>query len=885
MTLALKLYQKRAIERLERFFAAARLLPPEAAFSTTVEDGLPDNYKPMPGQAHVPYACLRIPTGGGKTVMGAHIIQSAGRTLLEREFPLVMWIVPTNQIKQQTLDAFRDPRHPYRQELDDAFDGRVAVFDVAEFAHIRPADIGTRTCLVVSTMAALRVHDTEGRKAYAHHEDLEPHFAGNTRDINYLMKGTEGRALASFTNLLKLHGPLVIMDEAHNATTPLSYEVYEYLGPRAVVELTATPDLASSNVLASVSAFELKAEDMIKFPVVLKEHTGEWRAAVSNAVARRRWLAKLALDEPYYVRPILLVQAENTRGAATVEEVKQHLLDTDGVIGPAIAIATGSQREIDGVDLFAPDCPIEVIITKQALKEGWDCSFAYVFCSVAQVRSDKDIQQLLGRVLRMPRARRQRQDALNKAYAHVVTPSFGQAAGELTQSLVGIGFNPMEAMAAIRADRPLHELPLAGGMNTAAALPTTRIEVGKAPNLDDVPERDRERVVFIPADSGRGGTVQITDDIDFVTAEAIIATAPASRREELAARISRHQMITAAAKAPSERGESFQVPRLCGVEQGQLELLDRGAVPHVFQWDLLAYPADLSGFRFNEESMTFEVDIEGRAVGYQQVRDDAATYLPGFAQDRSASDLIGWLDHEIRDPSVKQPVLREWLRRAVSGLLDERGFSLAQLLKGQFILRRKLEEQLWIARDQAGRSGFQQALFEGGLEIVASDAPGHAFTYPADMALYPAHRYYEGPYRFRKHFYPIPGDLDWKTAGGRVGEEFECAQAIDLLDEVDFWVRNLVHASQFWMPTSRQRTYPDFVAKLRDGRLLVVEYKGDDRFSNDEEKEKRMVGALWARTSAGKGLYLMAQKRDESGRDVRGQLLAAIGGHVARAAS
>ena len=87
-----------------------------------------------------------------------------------------------------------------------------------------------------------------------------------------------------------------------------------------------------------------------------------------------------------------------------------------------------------------------------------------------------------------------------------------------------------------------------------------------------------------------------------------------------------------------------------------------------------------------------------------------------------------------------------------------------------------------------------------------------------------------------------------------------------------------MHASQFWMPTSRQRTYPDFAAKLKDGRLFVVEYKGGDRFSADQEKEKRLVGALWEKRSGGKGLYLMAQKSDDRGSDVREQLLAKITG-------
>lgn len=874
MALVLKQYQRRSLASLEYFLELARVEGAASAFAKAVDDGLLYEYKPMPGLPAVPYVCLRIPTGGGKTVMGAHIIQAAGRSLLERQFPLVMWMVPTTQIKDQTLEAFSDPRHPYRQEMDSAFGGQVAVFDVADFSQIRPADLGTKVCIVIATVAALRVENKEGRKVYDYHEELEPHFTSSTKELKYLHRDESGRVVASFANLLRMHGPLVIMDEAHNATTPLSYTVYERLGPRGVVELTATPDVKSSNVLVSVSAFELKSENMIKFPVVLKEHNGEWQEAINSAVARRNTLAKTAMDEHDYIRPILLVQAQNSKGAATVEEVKRHLIAT-GVSENAIAIATGTTREIEGVDLFARECPIEVIITKQALKEGWDCSFAYVFCSVAQVKSDKDIQQLLGRVLRMPYATRRRQEDMNKAYAHAITNDFGRVAGELTQSLINIGFNPLEVATAIRRE---NELPLEGGEVSPPPLPTTRIEVAKAPDLANVPERDQQRVLFTPNPEGNGGTLDLTDEIDEVTVEAIVATVPPRKREELSAQVEQHQLKTLAAKAPCERGAVFQMPRLCMVEQGELELVDKGAVSASFTWDLLSSPAELSSLRINDETMTFEVVLNGEVVNYERIEDDVSTYLPGFAHDRTASDLIGWLDHEIREPSVKQPVLREWVRRAIAELMENRGFSLAQLLKGQFILRRKLSEQLHNAKVQAYKGGFQEALFDGGLEIVTSDGPDHTFTYPADMALYPATYYYSGAYRFRKHYYPVPGELDWKTPGGKVTEEFLCAQAIDFLDEVEFWVRNLVHRTQFWMPTSVQRTYPDFVVRLKDDRLLVIEYKGKDRFTADQEKEKRLVGELWAKGSNGKGLYLMAQKADEQGRNVREQIQAVIAG-------
>lgn len=474
----LKEYQERTLKRLALFLAQAQVEGPAKAFEATAQsDGnavyyrpiLDDAKAPVPSLEAVPYVCLRIPTGGGKTVLGAHIIKQATSTYLEREFPLVLWLVPSKQIKTQTLEAFRNPKHPYRKELDAAFGvGKVAVFDIADNGQIRPQDLSDKLCLVIGTMASARVGDTEIRDFYADKEDLEPHFI-KVSDLSGLeMKDDAKRAKYSFANLLKLHRPLVITDEAHNANTDLSYQVYERLAPSLIVELTATPDLSSSNILVKVSASELKAEHMIKLPVVLKEHIDGWEECLQAALQRRAHLATLAPGEvPDYLRPILLIQAENKNMTATVEVVHKHLVENEQIPKEQIAIATGDQRDLDAIDLFDPGCQVNIIITKDALKEGWDCSFAYVLCSLTQQRSGTAIEQLLGRVLRMPYARERKQEALNKAYSHVVSPSFGQVAQELTDDLEAMGFNPVEAQQAITPD-----LGLKGGSGSVFSQPT-----------------------------------------------------------------------------------------------------------------------------------------------------------------------------------------------------------------------------------------------------------------------------------------------------------------------------------------------------------------------------------------------------------------------------
>jgi type III restriction enzyme len=877
MALALKQYQIRAIDTLEIFLNRARLEGASAAFESSSTAATASVYHPLEGLPDVPYVCLRIPTGGGKTVMGARIIRVAARSFLERDLPLVLWLVPTSQIKQQTLDAFTNPRHPYRIELNDAFDGKVAVFDIADAALIRPSDLTNRVCIILGTFASARVNNPELRDLYAHKEDLEPHFLQVPDRAEGLRRRPDGEVEFSLANLLAMHRPLLIADEAHNATTTLSYEVYKRLSPAAIIELTATPDLSKSNVLVSTSAFELKAESMIKLPVVLKEHREDWSVVVSAAAARRRSLAEEATREPEYVRPLLLIQAENSRGTATVAEIKKHLIDVEGVSKNAIAVVTGSDRELDNVDLFSRDCPIEVIITKQALKEGWDCSFAYVFCSVAPIKSSKDVQQLLGRVLRMPYATPRKSAALNRAYAHVTSETFGLAASELTRSLSDIGFNPLEALLSVSAEPRQGRIPLGmpGDAVPALAFPLT-LELHSAPDLTRLPEAEASRITFVAhPDGSPGGIVDVPLDVDDASFEVVLEYVSTKERRQARMDFSDRRRMTSALTAPSQQKIPFQLPLLSVQRDGVWERIDGAVLGPESATEWAEYKPDLTSFSVRDDSMTFEVDLEGRRMAYHYIHEDASAYMPGFALERSIDDLTGWLCTSIHTRFVRADTLRAWIADALESLMKERGLTLSELMRGRFMLRRKLAEQLAIARSISWQRSFDRLLDGADQPISAVPGVADTFQFSNELSGYPARFYYGGDYRFQKHFYPFVGELPWRTPAGHESEEFQFARALDTIPEIDFWVRNLAHRSQFWLPLAEQRTYPDFVAKLKDGRSLVVEYKGGDRLTNVDSFNKARVGQLWAERSEGQGLYLMASSGVHNG-DVHAQIRAVI---------
>ena len=123
---------------------------------------------------------------------------------------------------------------------------------------------------------------------------------------------------------------------------------------------------------------------------------------------------------------------------------------------------------------------------------------------------------------------------------------------------------------------------------------------------------------------------------------------------------------------------------------------------------------------------------------------------------------------------------------------------------------------------------------------------------------YPYNTRYQGRYQFQNHYYKEVGNLK------DTGEEYDCAVFLDTMPEVKYWVRNIEKRERhsFSLQTTTDRFYPDFVCMLKDGRYLVVEYKGEDRWSNDDSREKRDLGGLYEMRSGGTCLFIMPKGKD-----------------------
>ncbi|WP_339109909.1 DEAD/DEAH box helicase family protein [Thioclava sp. GXIMD4216] len=873
VNLELKDYQRAALTKLRDYLRDSDGMGANIAFYKATN--LPYRNAPMIAEG-TPYVCLRIPTGGGKTITAAHAVGVAAQEFMKSQNPMVLWLVPSNPILTQTVEALKNPEHPYRAALAKDFGRNITVMTKAEALAMSRADAEGGACIIVCTIQSFRIEDEkgnqdpEGRKVYDDNGALMDHFSGLTAAQTARLNKVEGtdRPIASLANLLRLHRPMVIVDEAHNARTALSFDTLSRFNPSLILELTATPqtehapskDQHASNILYSVSAAELKAEQMIKMPIKLTTDR-DWRKTIGAALDCQEALEKAALAEEKetgeYIRPLILFQAQSASKTdphrLTWEKVEEELKERK-IPAEQIAVHSGPRKDLDSLEkpITDKDCPVRYVITVQKLKEGWDCPFAYILCSVAEQTSATAIEQILGRVLRMPKAARKRRDALNQAYAFVASASFDETATRLKDGLVdGAGFNKLEADEIVSREPGLgfeqdqeeyqHESdPMEDeGM--------TGEEVQEA--IAKLPASVRTRVSFDPEKKSVSYRGPMTKESRNLLQLALAKSTKATKViDRLYAKSNNFQMSA----SQEDEKPPFIVPLLGFRKQGELQLFTKEQFLDL-PWRLdECDPSDiLNRFKIVDHSQSGQIDVSDKG----KVEIDFVKRLQGelslVVQERSWNlpRLANWLDGGIKHADITKPSAIIFISNAIEALIES-GFTMDELARNKYDLRtsiRRLIDDLRASREQ----GNYNALFAADAEAFATSSE---LSMIFDEQSYAFNQPYSGATKFNKHYTPLVGDLKAE------GEEFECARYLDRMDEVKYWIRNVEgKKTSFWLQLPHQKFYPDFVAMLNDGRILVVEYKGGIYY--DGEEPKRQIGNVWAEASNGQCLFCMPTER------------------------
>ena len=478
--MTLKRYQERAVREVGIFldklaaqqaFGNAKYASMEAWDEAGREFGILGSYNPRKNGLgkDLPNFYIRVPTGGGKTLLATQILGTIYKTILKDRngTGLVLWVVPSDQIYKDTLRRLRDRADFYRESLEFAVSHRmIEVWEKDEIFRITPSQMRNGLNILLLKLASTNRESREQLKFFRDSGgNIVQHFPPeDDPDLNRELKEKfpnldmladddptgQHQVMTSLGNLAKIYEPPVVLDEGHKATSRLARETIEGFNASIIIELSATPP-KGANILTRVSGKELLDEEMIKLPMnISNSNQKSWEDCLTQAKDKREGLAKLGVEHyrktEKMIRPIVLVQVERTgkdqRDPRYVhsEDVKEHLIQRLGVPEAAIAIKTSEKDDIEGIDLLAEGCAVEWIITKAALQEGWDCPFAYVLVSLNNTGSLLSMTQLVGRVLRQPYTERSPLAELNESYVFCLRRKAGQIAREVKKSLEKEGY-------------------------------------------------------------------------------------------------------------------------------------------------------------------------------------------------------------------------------------------------------------------------------------------------------------------------------------------------------------------------------------------------------------------------------------------------------------
>ena len=428
------------------------------------ERRLPDSRFFIPFSPHknglkepVPNVTLKVPTGGGKTWLAVKSASMILNKYLHQNTGFILWIVPNEAIYTQTLKNFKDRSHPYRQAFDRAAAGRVKI--LTKTGRLNAVDVETHLCVMVLMLQAANRQTKETLKMFRDRGDVHGFIPqkGDQSVHKKMVQRTPNldvyewfvpEVKSSLGNALRIIRPVVVVDEGHKAISDLAHDTLYGFNPSFVLELTATPKDVQprggrnphhgryANLLVEITGKELDREGMIKMPLILDPHeAGDWKTVLNASVGRLNALQHEATayqaESNRYIRPILLVQVERTGrdqrdgGHIHAEDVREYLLQT-GFDESEIAIKTAEQNDLkqpEKQNLLSEYNQVRVIITKEALQEGWDCPFAYVLCSLAARSNLNAMTQLVGRILRQPHAEKTGVEPLDQCYVftHLAT--------------------------------------------------------------------------------------------------------------------------------------------------------------------------------------------------------------------------------------------------------------------------------------------------------------------------------------------------------------------------------------------------------------------------------------------------------------------------------
>jgi type III restriction enzyme len=811
---------------------------------------------PFPGTAiepyknnvpRVPHICVKVPTAGGKTFIACNAIKTIFDAFDYDRPKAVVWLVPSITILEQTIRNLKDPSHPYRQKINAHFGHKVEVFDkdtLLQGSGFNATTVKEQLNIMVFSFDSLRARNKEDRKVFQEN--------GNLQSFENLMgKETE----ITLGAVIKHLNPLVVVDESHNAESELSVEMLKEVNPCFILDLTATPR-KNSNIVSFIDALELKRENMVKLPVIVYNHQDKTEV-INSALQLQKRLEQQAGEEEKqggkYIRPIVLFQVQPKNGAAflneeeeksNVQKLKEKLIELQIPAGQ-IKIKTAAINEIKGLDLMSRDCEVRFIITINALKEGWDCPFAYILASLADKSSAVDVEQILGRVLRQPYVMKHNFPLLNLSYVLTASSRFLDTLDNIVKGLNKAGFSDRDyklaespVLETAKKQDPLQQLSIF----TAPAEPSAAEDI-----TFDI---DSSRII-LPTEALSAPETSVTQ----IEQTAIAQNAAF---EKTVIEIEKHH-------APAFPNEIKLIVKTYGIKDIFRDEAEKINLPQFF----LKIPSnDLFGQAEAEIALEKENLLEGFALSkadtniafdsisselYKVDLDETKKeHTPTFVKLDGAvkEGIISYmLDPARKDSRVRNftkrimdiignmyPIPDKEIEKYINRILEDfRDEQFADFANNEYTYTDKIKQKIRALSEAYAEKKFKDFLDTDKVFIKP------VFTLPSLIT--PG----ETAKDITKSLYEKEGKMN----------DFEARVINEIanMQNIAFWTRNVERKG--FRINGFINHYPDFIIQTKSGKTIVLETKGDHL----DAEQKIRLGNLWASKAGNQYRYFMVYDR------------------------
>lgn len=789
---------------------------------------------------NTPHVCFKVPTGGGKTFLACNALKTIFGNLPSKKAQLVVWLVPSEAILSQTLKNLSDPMHDYRRKIEADFNGRVQVYSkqqVLDGQQFNPTTVNEQLCIVVMSFDSFRIKNKDGRKVYQENGNLQS-FSKFISTPETLIEGVDDTALIQVFNQLS---PVVIVDESHHTTGELSIEMLKNLNPSFILDLTATPR-KNSNIISYVDAAQLKAENMVKLPVIVYNRPSQ-EEVIADALDLRNKLEETARAEASgrYIRPIVLFQAQpkQAENKETFEKLKKRLVD-NGILEEEIAIKTAEINELKSVDLQSSDCKIKYIITVNALKEGWDCPFAYILATLANKTSTVDVEQILGRVLRLPYTQQNASKFLNLSYVLTCSNDFHTTITKVIKGLNDAGFSEKEYR--IAEEKPIVTTPV-----------PVQEKVDFVTEEDFLQFNDDTLKEIIDRRQSAGETSAIDAMLESAEAnsdayDTALKQAEAEPAGDLPLEVRSKVNTYPIYEQFREVALSLEIPQFFVKTP-----------PSIFTMlnpddKSLLTKEDLSdGFTIKDKDATIdfgsalesvvEVDVQkNERPKYRQLSETESEYFKGMLKNLPPESRVRNCKLAIKSilektDSVAGSDLTTYINRIVENM---NGDELAAMENNIYGYAAKIKSKIETLLDEYRRQKFNHLLETGQIECLPS-------------------------FRLKREINPgTPFGLLSKSlyTSEQAINNFErkVIEKVSALPNFRWWHRNMDRLE--FCINGFLNHYPDFIVMTNSGKVVMIETKGEHLVSNDDSRAKAELGKIWQAQAGGRYRYYMVGEYD-----------------------